>query len=268
MSNRRIGKIAPVVLAGGFGTRLFPNSTRDLPKQFIKHSNGLSLFQGALSRANDIGTPLIVGNAHHKHLIRTQTTTKCTVMLEPVSRNTAVATTIAALYLRDHGYDTAIICPSDHIIYETAAFQDAIIQVTRRMKRYGGHGLFGVTPTSVSTDYGYIQTDEFGTVTLFKEKPNVTLAQNLLDDTTRTYWNSGITCLDIASFFDEMTAIAPDFLALCHRAYHIPTEAHYAAIPAIPFDQLYLEHAPHLFCIEAPFDWQDVGTPQQQDNAA
>ena len=152
MSNRRIGKIAPVILAGGFGTRMFPHSTRAMPKQFIKRGNASSLFQHTLTRAAMIGAPFVIGNIDHQDILRTQSAPhNCAITFEPTARNTAAAVIIAALSLYDQGYETAIICPSDHIIHANAAFCDAVIQAVRHMKHHKNHVILGVLPTSPSS---------------------------------------------------------------------------------------------------------------------
>lgn len=264
MSNRHTGKlITPVILAGGVGSRLYPVSTPECPKQFIPTKNGDSLFQQTIARVQDPSifyAPLVVAHERHRNVVKDQARPhNYTEFYEPNSRNTASAVVISALRLLKQGRETALVLPSDHVIHNTAPFHEAVKMGTDHMGLHNDHVLFGITPTEPSPDFGYIQSNHFGHITHFHEKPSIDVAAALLKSSPDTFWNSGIFVLNLPLLMAELKTIAPEFLVRCEIAYANPTLKNYSAIPSVAFDKLYLEYSHSLFCIKADFDWMDIG---------
>lgn len=249
--------IKPIILAGGIGSRAGTDIT--CPKQFIPCHDGASLYQHTLQRIHPMQAPYIVTNQHYKHYIQSQTHTPHDVLYEPIGRNTAAAMTIAAMRLRDQGHKIALSLPSDHKITDIKAFHNTISQGLRHLVTHHHNVLFGICPTYPHDSYGYIQTDPFGNITNFIEKPDTDTATHLLNNNPHTYWNSGLFLFSISSVLNKIKYIDASFYILCERAYKHPSTDHYNAIPYLPFDQLFMEHDNDLFCIEAAFDWADIG---------
>lgn len=251
--------ITPIILAGGFGTRV--QHYFDRPKQFVIREY-TSLYQDTIDRVSFSDIPLIISNIEHKAYIESQSTSvDYDVIYEPVSRNTAAAVIIGALSLQKQGKRYAMSLPSDHIINDTKAFQNDVQLAIKHIETHGHSVLFGIEPHHPSSQFGYIQTDTFGNVTNFVEKPTSTRAAELLKSTRCTYWNSGIFIFNIETLIAHVRETCPAFIDTCTQAWIDPTIDHYNAIPNLPFDSLYLEQVLDLFCIEASFDWMDVGTP-------
>ena len=206
---------------------------------------------------------MVISNIDHRAYIETQSMPlHLDVIYEPVSRNTAAAVAMAALHLQQKGVQYGLSLPSDHIILDTMAFQRDIETAIDHMQCHDHSILFGIEPHYPSSQFGYIQTDTFGNVTNFVEKPSSVRASELLTSTRCTYWNSGIFMFQIDTLLHHIKETCPIFIRRCEIAFSNPTAEHYNDIPPLPFDSLYLEQGRDLFCIEASFDWQDVGTPE------
>jgi mannose-1-phosphate guanylyltransferase len=264
MSNRHIGKpITPVILVGGSGERLKSRFGTQCPKQFIKCARSqTSLFQQTCARVQNKSlfyASLIVANNAHRGIVKQQGHFNHTCIFEPVGRNTSAAVIISAIHLNRIGRKNMVVLPSDHVIQNTDRFHNTIIEACLHMGIHNNHVLIGVKPQYPSDALGYIQTNCFGNVVFFQEKPDLTTARDLIASHPETYWNSGISCLNISLLLSELSIIAPDFLRCCEQAYSNPTIENYMMIEDKPFDKLYLEHSHSLFCIPAQFDWIDIG---------
>ena len=230
-------KLAPVILAGGGGTRLWPLSRAHYPKQFIRLFGNDTLLQGALARLDKpmgglaVLDPLIICNEAHRFLVAEQSAGRgrvvSQIILEPEGRNTAPALTLAALTLAAQYEDAVIVMmPADHLIKDLDAFHAAI---------QAGHALalkdylvtFGVTPARAETGYGYIhagrpidQTGGTGAcqVNEFTEKPDPARAERYLA-AGDYYWNSGIFMLKATAWLAQIGACHPRILSACEQAY-------------------------------------------------
>lgn len=160
------GMIIPVVLCGGSGTRLWPLSRQDHPKQLLKLVNEYTLLQETLLRLANIpnlAPPVIVCNQAHKFILVEQLNemgiSDAVILLEPEGKNTAPAAAIAALYLKHH-YNNIdplmLILPADHAIKNRMKFTAAILQA-KRVAEQPYLITFGIKPTRPETGYGYIK---------------------------------------------------------------------------------------------------------------
>lgn len=157
-------KITPVVLSGGFGTRLWPLSRTKLPKQFHKLYSKKSMLQETLLRVDklNLSKPMIVCNDLHKFIVKDQMleiNKKCNILLEPYPKNTAPAITLATLLCKP--MDTVLVLPADHYIADKEIFCEQIQKGIKHAKN-GNIVVFGIKPLEPNTDYGYIEIIDDG----------------------------------------------------------------------------------------------------------
>ncbi|MEC7605954.1 MAG: mannose-1-phosphate guanylyltransferase, partial [Pseudomonadota bacterium] len=220
----------PVILAGGVGSRLWPLSRAAMPKQFIELDGPSSLFQQTLTRLGgllELGTIRVLGNSEHRFLIaeqlRLQQLEGSQILLEPVSRNTAPAVTVAALAAMDEDRDAKIlVLAADHKITDVPAFEQAVAAaVELASKKY--LVTFGIVPGRPEIGYGYLKkglpvsTQGFR-VEEFVEKPDLETASAYVASGEH-YWNSGMFLFSAAEFLLEMEIYAPDIMQQCRLAF-------------------------------------------------
>jgi mannose-1-phosphate guanylyltransferase/mannose-6-phosphate isomerase len=202
---RREYHLKIVILAGGGGTRLFPLSRKNYPKQFLKIENEGTLFTQTVKRFSGLVSSdniIIVTNQKYKFLIRDElkrcNMTEAHILLEPSPRNTAPAIALAVKYIEDvlkaPVNEQIIVAPSDHIIKDKESFIETIKKANKPIKE-GSIVTFGIEPVAPETGYGYIEAGDetdFGfQVKRFIEKPSLERAKEYLSR-GRFYWNSGI----------------------------------------------------------------------------
>lgn len=157
--------IQPVILSGGSGTRLWPLSREQMPKQFLRLTSSQSLLQQTLSRLAGLTdtAPLLMGHHSHRFLMAEQLREieqNATIVLEPEGRNTAPAIACAALLARQSGEDPLLlVLPADHAIGDVQAFQRSVAAAVP-LAEAGYLVTFGVVPTQPETGYGYIACGE------------------------------------------------------------------------------------------------------------
>ena len=216
--------IIPVILAGGSGTRLWPLSTPELPKQFANLLGDKTLFQSTLERVckfPGVNKIKIVCNQKHLGLVTQQLqdydASKFDVILEPIGKNTAPAIAIAALSVPEDAI--LIISPSDHMIADVDKFHRAL-KIGAQCAELDQLVCFGVTPNRPETGYGYIKAGENTgaayKIEKFVEKPNLELALQYVA-AKNYYWNSGIFMFRAQVFLKEMAQFAPDILESCKK---------------------------------------------------
>ncbi len=270
--------ITPVILSGGGGTRLWPMSTRERPKQFLALTGEDTMFQMTLRRVMDrtrFALPIIVGNAAHAATIEAQLTeigvTDAVLMLEPAPRNTAPAIALAALVVEDKS-SPLLVMPSDHVILDPAAF-DAATEALLPLVNDGWLATYGISPTAPETGYGYIQTGEalsaaVSRVAHFVEKPDGARAAEMIASGDHV-WNGGIFLFRADIFLGALAVHAPDMLAASQAAMDAakhdgnriyPDEAAFAACPADSIDYAVMEKADRVAVAPTAMGWSDVGS--------
>lgn len=275
-------KIIPVILSGGAGTRLWPMSREDQPKQFLALTAAQTMFQLTLLRTQDAAqfeAPVIVAGARHGDLIDAQLAaiaiTPAAIILEPVPRNTAPAIALAALCVDPDAL--MLVMPSDHVITDDAAFARALSAATPFAEQ-GWLITFGIAPTGPETGYGYIAAGQelapgVHAVARFVEKPDATAAQAMIDDGGHV-WNGGLFLFRADVLLDALALHAPDMLAAVKAsiaraardgARILPDADAFAASPADSIDYAVMEKAAEqdrgrVAVVPVSMGWSDIGS--------
>ena len=282
-------RLQTVILCGGAGTRLWPASREEHPKQLLSLLGGETLLQTTLRRldgfaAADVLPPLVVGNEKYRFLIDEQLRAggiaRPTLLLEPVGRNTAPALTLAALLA--HGEDEdplLLVMPADHVIADAPAFRIAV-EKGLRPAIDGAFVTFGVVPARPETGYGYLRrgasvagTADAFVLDAFVEKPDAATAGKYLAS-GQYLWNSGIFLLRASVWLAAVERLQPAMYAACVDAMknlkrdgdflRVDREA-FAASPADSIDYAVMEklhnHLDLGGAVVVPLAarWSDVG---------
>ncbi len=277
----------PVVMAGGSGTRLWPLSRAQHPKQFLVLQGNRSLFQQAVSRLAALGAddivvapPCIVGNDEHRFLVLDQlrevSRDGCSVLLEPIGRNTAPAVTLAALHAIEAGADPVlVVTPADQTVTDEPAFTQAL-QAAIRSAATGGIVILGIQPERPETGFGYIEADASGTapytVKRFVEKPDLATAQRYLAQ-GHFYWNGGMFVMRASAWLAALDAFRRDIADATRAAWRArtvdapfvrPGRAEFEATPAESVDYAVMEKCPGsaafpIRMMPLAAGWSDLG---------
>lgn len=270
--------ITPVILSGGGGTRLWPMSTPQTPKQFLALTDARTMFQLTILRVMDrrkFAAPIIVANAAHADIVSDQLAeigvADATILLEPSARNTAPAIALAALAM-DTPDAVMLVMPSDHIITDDAAFHAATDALLPQVQA-GWLATYGIDPTGPETGYGYIQMGaEIGAgvhaVKRFVEKPDAERASAMIA-AGDFVWNGGIFLFRADAYLDAVAAYAPEIDSAMRAAISKaerkgnqlwPDHISFAAGPADSIDYAIMEKAPKVAVAPVSMGWSDVGS--------
>ncbi|MEW6314504.1 MAG: mannose-1-phosphate guanylyltransferase/mannose-6-phosphate isomerase [Pseudomonadota bacterium] len=267
--------IYAVVLAGGSGSRLWPMSRQQLPKQFLNLEGGRSLLQGTIERLMPLIEPpqvLVVTGEEHAKGEAYQALLPYRTLLEPVGRNTAPAIALAAAVLHADGADPVmVVLPADHIIKDVQAFQ-ASLKTAIQAAQDGALVTFGIRPDRPDTGFGYIKAGDGGGGTLaverFTEKPDLPTAERFLRE-GGYYWNSGMFVWRVSSILREIAQHLPQVDAVLEeirgawRAGEDVAHAvkkHFHRMPSISIDYGVLEKSHNVKLVPCEIGWSDVGS--------
>ncbi|MDU9376197.1 Alginate biosynthesis protein AlgA [Methanocorpusculaceae archaeon Sp1] len=252
-----------VILAGGSGTRLFPLSRSEYPKQFIPLLDKESLFQKAVLRACLYSMPdeiYVVTNEAHKFLVRDQLEemdADCHILTEPCGKNTLPAIQYAVSEIAKRDPDAVVaVFASDQLIKADGNYTRAIDQACVLAKTH--LVVFGIVPTSPHTGYGYIRPgaslEEGYVVDAFVEKPDAPTAERYLAE--KYLWNAGMFCFGVPLFLEECKKLSPEV----YTAFQKPANEAYDLTPKISMDYGIMEKTDKAAVVPLTSSWSDLGS--------
>ena len=273
----------PVIMAGGSGTRLWPLSRTQYPKQFLALNSDLSMLQETVKRLGRVEQVNLICNEEHRFLAAEQMrilNQPCSIFLEPVGRNTAPAIALAAIEAvsKGLGSECLLVLAADHVIEDENAFQQVIAK-SEPLAKEGMLVTFGIVPTHPETGYGYIKADVKGQrskqektehypVAEFVEKPDLETAQSYLAE-GGYYWNSGMFMFRADRYLEELGKFRPDILDACQKAMadtatdmdfvRVNAEA-FGACPDESVDYAVMEQTEQAVVLPLDAGWSDVGS--------
>ena len=290
--------VFPVVLAGGFGERLFPFSTKELPKQYIKFLNsGESLFEKTIRRIRMCVKEekiVIVCNVLHRKIVIEQmaklSDDNYVIILEPERKNTMFSLLLALKLSEYRCPDFLFVSPSDSYIKDVLSFSKCCKNAFVFCSLSRKHVLFGIKPTEANTNYGYIEIGEilqqhcdtktthvkdlercdFYSVKSFQEKPDRQKANEYFKS-KNFLWNSGCFIFNRQALLDELQQKHSEYIDFLQKIKVVKTGDKIFEISAssvdyfnsfknAQIDKSFVEKSKNLTCIKANFDWHDVGS--------
>ncbi|WKL58575.1 mannose-1-phosphate guanylyltransferase/mannose-6-phosphate isomerase [Asticcacaulis sp. ZE23SCel15] len=270
-------KILPVIMSGGSGTRLWPMSTPEKPKQFHALGTENTMIQETALRlsGDNFLKPMVICGKSHRAVALDQLTeagrSPQAIIVEPMARNTAAVAAVAALAAMEYDPEALVLmAPADHVITRPLAFRQVVLasaEVARERIV-----TFGIRPLSPETGYGYIQRgealgDNIFAVRRFLEKPNLDTAKTYLEDGSYD-WNAGIFLFSPQVMIEELRAYAPEVLSASEAAYakahrhaetiELEAEA-FSMCPSISIDYAVMENTEKAAVAPCYIGWADVG---------
>jgi mannose-1-phosphate guanylyltransferase len=270
-------------MAGGIGSRFWPMSTPECPKQFIDVLGcGRTLLQLTLDRFGDVCPPehvWVVTSAHYEQIVREQLPDipASNILLEPCRRNTAPC--IAYVSWRIKAQDPTaniVVTPSDHVVMNTDEFRRVIRAALRFTAETDSIVTLGMKPTRPETGYGYIQADlsassarnrEIFRVDSFREKPDRETAEKYIRQ-NNFFWNSGLFVFRVTTIVNALRIYVPQISKIFENMLAVyGTEREQAVInqqfplcESISIDYAVMEKSDDIFVFPADFGWSDLGT--------
>jgi len=260
-----MSKVVNVILSGGVGSRLWPLSRKNKPKQYLNIFGDKSLFQlTALRNKKLTDSILVLGNIDNYVLsdiaLSGINVDQYQQIIEAAPRNTAAAIALAAFAVNDE--DILLITPSDHLIENQIEYNKSINKAIR-LAEQDYLVTFGLVPIRPETGFGYIQVKK-NDVIGFREKPNLETAQEFLKSGD-FLWNSGMFCFKSKIFLEELEKYQPTVFETSKKAFEkindsrLPLEES-MEIPSISVDYAVMEKTDRLKVVKSGFDWSDMGS--------
>ncbi len=277
--------IIPIILSGGYGSRLWPLSRRSFPKQFLNlddkgNKTLLQNTQERLASISNIHRPIVICNEEHRFIVAEQMReikiSPWKILLEPIGRNTSAAISLGAiLALEEYENPHLLILSADHNIYDTKQFvkriHDGLIYSEK-----GRLVTFGVIPDYPETGYGYIEAEKslnvndiYGeNISKFIEKPNKKLAEKLIKD-RRYSWNSGIFLFKAKTIINEIEKFQPQINKYCRESlknnekdldFQRLNKSFFEKCPNISIDLAVMENTKLGTVLPLDVGWSDIGS--------
>lgn len=272
--------IIPLIMCGGAGTRLWPASRENRPKQFLPLFGSYSTFQETIRRVSDpalFGRPIVVTNGQYRFLVAEQLAAigaQADILLEPMRRDSGPAIVAGSEFARRRAKDALVVAlAADHVVTDAAAFARvcaaaALAAAENRIVT------FGVRPTRAATEYGYIRAGaalgaDIFAIERFVEKPDAATAQRYVDE--GYLWNSGNFLFRAELLLDEYRAFEPDSaVAIISAVENAGNDLDFVTLDAAAFgrataksiDYAVMERTKHLAVLPVSYGWSDVGSWQ------
>ncbi len=270
-----------VIMAGGVGTRFWPLSTEECPKQFLKLFGDRSLLQRSVDRVKGLVPPgriMILTNAAFIPIVTEQLhdIPRENIIGEPMRRDTAAAVALAAALIKKrYGNPVIITITADHMISPVDLFQAAVRSAAQMAEEGKVLYTFGIKPTYPATGYGYLERGEHIAVhegfqhfelKRFVEKPDLETAREYCNS-GNYYWNSGMFVWTADAIMEQIEAHLPQHAELLGKAVDFDRTTEwdralkdgFEPLKAISIDFGVMEKAPKVRCVEAAFNWSDIG---------
>lgn len=268
-----------VIMAGGIGSRFWPYSRAEKPKQFLDVlGTGRSLLQMTYDRFLNVCEPsnfFIVTNKRYYDLVKEQLPelSDDQILLEPIGRNTAPAIAYPAYKIKQRDPKAVmIVAPSDHVVFKEKVFEENIGTAVKAAKNSEKLITLGIVPSRPETGYGYIQyhpsrLKKVKRVKTFTEKPELELAKKFVDSGDFV-WNAGIFIWSIETIIKAFERHLQDIAVIFDEgAEHYYTEGEqefidkaYTQCKSISIDYGVMEKAEDVFMVKGKFDWSDLGS--------
>mgnify|MGYP003671780395 FL=1 len=269
--------ILPIIMAGGSGTRLWPLSRGNYPKQFLSLSGDKTMLQETLVRLDGLShsPAMLICNEEHRFIaaeqVRQLGVEHSGIFLEPVGRNTAPAIALAAFKAIENNQDPLLlVLAADHVIENISAFQASVEQASI-LAEQGKLVTFGITGNKPETGYGYIKRGvphQTGfVVDSFVEKPDLATAKTYIES-GEYYWNSGMFLFKASEYLNELKTFRPDIYKACELAMQVQNDdmdfvrvdkVAFESCPDESIDYAVMEHTKDAVVVPMDAGWSDVG---------
>lgn len=268
-----------IIMAGGVGSRFWPMSTAEMPKQFIDVLGiGKSMIQMTVERFDGVipqENVWVVTSQRYKNIVMEQLpmVPETQILLEPCMRNTAPCIEYVSRKIYARYPDANLVfSPADHIVMDVPEFKRVISESLRFTSNRAAILTLGMMPSRPETGYGYIkardnENDTIKKVEAFKEKPDINTAKAYLQD-GGYYWNAGIFVWNVKMVVDTIASLVPDLHAVFDRitpSFYTDNEQdmvneYFPTCPNISIDYAVMEKADEVYVYTASFGWSDLGT--------
>jgi mannose-1-phosphate guanylyltransferase len=271
-----------VIMAGGQGTRFWPRSRRQRPKQLLNIVGETTMLEQTVARLSPLVPTerivVVAGRAYHD-LIRDSLPQlpDANFLFEPIGRNTAACVAWAALWVQQRAPDTVMaVLPADHLIRNEPEFLRVLTVAAQAAQPFNRLVTLGIQPTHPETGYGYIRVGEDGhridgrdvyRVAQFVEKPSRQKAEQFLAE-GKYFWNSGMFIWRAASIWYEISRYLPQLTRELEAIRQATTadelttvlDAVYPRLPSVSIDVGVMERAQDVWVVPADIGWSDVGS--------
>lgn len=274
--------LCALIMAGGKGTRFWPLSTEEKPKQFLRLVGKETMLQMTINRIKPI-IPIerifICTGEKYVDLVKEQLNElpERNIIVEPKGRNTTPCIALSALIInRYYKESTMVVLPSDHLINDEEKFRRIILEANKFIEKNNNAIItLGMNPTRAETGYGYIKCEKIKKKSIendvikveeFVEKPNKELAQKYIE-CGNYLWNGGMFIWTVENILSEISKYSPNTFEALHTIKNIEEEKlqdlinkEYKKTEAISIDCAVLEKAQEVYVIPSNFGWDDIGS--------